>query len=211
MRATLHYIFDPLCGWCYAAAPLLGAVQQQFGDQLDIRLGPGLLFEQPKALEQDWREHIIEADARIHKLTGVPFGAAYIARVRNPAPMVLHSVLPAAAVLASKTPLAMLEAIQRAHYVDGLDVCDEARLVALAVATGDESAQFARSLSAQLIQLPTVANEARSLLQASGGRGFPTFVLEQASQHWRVDHASAYGQPELFVQQLTHLLKEKTA
>lgn len=25
--ATLHYIFDPLCGWCYGAAPLVEAAR----------------------------------------------------------------------------------------------------------------------------------------------------------------------------------------
>ncbi|MEG1327174.1 MAG: DsbA family protein, partial [Janthinobacterium sp.] len=24
---TLHYIFDPLCGWCYGAAPLVEAAR----------------------------------------------------------------------------------------------------------------------------------------------------------------------------------------
>jgi putative protein-disulfide isomerase len=24
---TLHYIFDPLCGWCYGAAPLVAAAR----------------------------------------------------------------------------------------------------------------------------------------------------------------------------------------
>lgn len=26
-ETTLHYIFDPLCGWCYGAAPLVKAAQ----------------------------------------------------------------------------------------------------------------------------------------------------------------------------------------
>ena len=25
--ATLHYIYDPLCGWCYGAKPLVQAAQ----------------------------------------------------------------------------------------------------------------------------------------------------------------------------------------
>ena len=26
--ATLHYIYDPFCGWCYAAAPLVKAARE---------------------------------------------------------------------------------------------------------------------------------------------------------------------------------------
>ena len=31
MNAKLHYIFDPLCGWCYAAGPMLNALSERFG------------------------------------------------------------------------------------------------------------------------------------------------------------------------------------
>ena len=30
-NATLHYIFDPLCGWCHGAAPLVDAAQAADG------------------------------------------------------------------------------------------------------------------------------------------------------------------------------------
>ncbi|MGE1526886.1 hypothetical protein [Pseudomonas putida] len=26
-QATLHYFYDPFCGWCYAAAPMVSAAQ----------------------------------------------------------------------------------------------------------------------------------------------------------------------------------------
>ena len=39
---VLHYIFDPLCGWCYAAAPALKFLQAQEG--VEVVLAPTGLF-----------------------------------------------------------------------------------------------------------------------------------------------------------------------
>ena len=83
MNAKLHYIFDPLCGWCYAASPLLTTLKDRFGDELELVFHPGLLFPSPLIIEPAYREHIINADALIADFAGVEFGAAYIKRVRT--------------------------------------------------------------------------------------------------------------------------------
>lgn len=38
-QATLHYVFDPLCGWCYAAAPLIEAAGQIDGLNIVMHAG----------------------------------------------------------------------------------------------------------------------------------------------------------------------------
>ena len=44
--ATLHYIYDPLCGWCYGSAPLVKAAREIGGLRMPgimtIALGVGL-------------------------------------------------------------------------------------------------------------------------------------------------------------------------
>lgn len=32
----LQYLFDPLCGWCYASAPALSYLAQHHADQLEL-------------------------------------------------------------------------------------------------------------------------------------------------------------------------------
>ncbi|MFS8609698.1 MAG: DsbA family protein, partial [Gammaproteobacteria bacterium] len=39
MSAVLHYIYDPLCGWCYGAEPLAAAARDVEG--LDFRMHAG--------------------------------------------------------------------------------------------------------------------------------------------------------------------------
>ncbi|MFT3735088.1 MAG: DsbA family protein [Rhodocyclaceae bacterium] len=216
MPSTLHYIFDPLCGWCYAAQPMLRAVRDTLGPRLALQLHPGLLFEQPKTLDAGWRGHIVDADQRIAQLAGVRFGEAYIARLRSHDDMVLDSNLPARAVMAAEqcrdgAGLVMLEAIQHAHYVAGQDVTQADRLLALAGEGGLDSKAFSAALTAQASQMPTAVHQARTLLEASGGRGFPTFILEHEQRLMRLDHARVYGQPAAFAAQIHQLIDGEPA
>jgi len=48
MNAVLHYIYDPLCGWCYGAEPLVWAASKV--DGLALQLHAGGLWPQPTRL-----------------------------------------------------------------------------------------------------------------------------------------------------------------
>ena len=46
--AVLHYLYDPLCGWCYGAEPLVDAARSVQG--LEVRLHAGGLWPVPLAM-----------------------------------------------------------------------------------------------------------------------------------------------------------------
>jgi putative protein-disulfide isomerase len=211
MGTKLHYIFDPLCGWCYAVGPLLTALKDRFGDELELVFHPGLLFPAPRIIEPAYREHIINADALIAGFAGVQFGSAYIKRVRTTPVLRYHSELPAAAVLAinalePKLGLRMLELIQQSHYQLGEDVSDIATLNTLAQTLGLEAIAFAKALENIQHSLPVMAVEARNLMQAVGGNGFPTLVFERDGEYQKLDHNSAYGKPYLLANSVAQLV-----
>lgn len=211
MNAKLHYIFDPLCGWCYAASPLLTALNERFGDELELVFHPGLLFAESREIEPSYREHIISADLRIAALAGVEFGAPYIQRVRTAPVLRYYSEPPAVAVMAAhaldpKMGLRMLESIQKSHYQDGEDVSDLLTLSKLALGLGLDADNFAQAqLNVQQI-LPSIAAEARNLMQTVGGNGFPTLVLERNGEYQKLDHNSAYGKPYVFSNSVARLI-----
>jgi len=214
MNATIHYIFDPLCGWCYAASPLLSAVNDRFGDQLEILFHPGLLFAEPRVIETSYREHIISADKKITQQTGLEFGAAYIEKVRLAPVLSYHSTPPAAALMGvcsinPKLGLAMLEAIQNSHYQKGDDVADSATLIKLAISLGLNSDEATKAFESSKQNLAIIAAKARNLMQQVGGNGFPTLILEQDGHYQKLNHSIAYGNPDVFTQDLERLLLSK--
>ena len=89
MPAILHYIYDPLCGWCYGAEPLVRAA----GTVLDLKLElhAGGLWPKPTHLPPEMRHYIRDADARIAQISGQPFGQAYLSGLLLDPTLVLES------------------------------------------------------------------------------------------------------------------------
>ena len=201
----LHYIHDPLCGWCYAASPMVEAVANA---GIPIALHGGGLMETPTRLAPDKRAYIRRSDAHIAELTGVTFGAAYLDGLLVDADSVFWSRPTIAAVLAAGTiergaELRMLRAIQHAHYVEGRRVVDVAVLTAVAGTIG--LAENAFSLALESVAVDEHIAAARRLMQRAGLRGFPGFPLERGADLVRVEHEPFYGRPAEFVRAIKAL------
>lgn len=209
--ATLHYIHDPLCGWCYAAAPLLAAVTQL--DGLDLLLHGGGLMSGAgrRKVTPELRGYVMSNDLRIAKLTGQPFGEAYFNGLLRDESAVFDSTPPIAAIMAAqvcgKSAVSYLSALQQTHFVEGRRIADRATLLALGDAAGIDRDTFAAELDRQLDGAVGERIEAsQNLLQQAGGGGFPTFLLEtRRGLSWLVCGAFL-GQREVWQQHLlTHL------
>lgn len=197
--STLHYIHDPLCGWCYAASPMIEAVANA---GIPIVLHGGGLMATPMHLAPDKRAYIRRSDAHIAELTGVTFGAAYLDGLLMDAGTVFWSRPTIAAVLAAGhiepgAELRMLRAIQHAHYVEGRRVVDLSVLTAVAGAIGLAENAFGLALETAAVDEHIAA--ARQLMQRAGLRGFPGFLLERGADLVRVEHEPFYGRPAEFV------------
>lgn len=206
--ATLHYIHDPLCGWCYAAQPLVGAALAQLGDRLALHLHGGGLFGEPRHVDAALAQHIVHADERIAQLSGQTFGEAYRQGLLADDGTVLHSLPPIAAVLAAESLDAakawpMLVAIQNAHYQRGLRVAEPSVLGELAEEIGLDGARFALARArADGHAVFEHVQASRRLLDEAGGQGFPAFVLETDGRRAPLPHHHHYGRPGTFVQML---------
>jgi len=179
----LHYIFDPLCGWCYAAAPLLAAARALPGLELQWHAGGMLSGAARRTITPDWRAHVMPHDERIAALTGQPFGDAYYNGLLNQVGATLDSTPPTVAMLAAEAMagrgLDLLARAQTAHYVEGQQISTLAVLQSLAVELGLDEAEFVRRCQQALeSEVSDHIAQSREWLQASGGQGFPTFVLE---------------------------------
>ena len=184
--ATLHYIFDPLCGWCYAAAPLVEAARAVPGLTVAFHGGGMMTGSNRRQITPEWRNYVLPHDRRIGQLTGQLFGDAYLNGLLNDTTAMMDSEPPTTAILAAEAlagkGLDMLHRVQSAHYVDGLRIADLPVLVALAQELGLDGAAFETQYGL-LAGAPTASHIAasRALLSKAGGQGFPTFVLDDGN------------------------------
>lgn len=202
---TLHYVHDPLCGWCYAVSPMVATVAEA---GVRIVLHGGGLFATPTSPVPDKSGYIREHDGRIAALTAVAFGPAYLRGLLSDATTVFWSRPTVAAVLAagameSGGDLRMLGAIQRAHYVDGRRVVETPVLSQAAETIGLSKRAFLDALHDAPVD-DHIASTRRWMRQLSL-RAFPSFVLERDGDCVRVDHEPFYGKPGAFLQAVNAL------
>ncbi|MBA4707863.1 DsbA family protein [Aquitalea aquatica] len=203
VKATLHYFYDPLCGWCYAASPLLQAAAAQ--PQLSLQLHGGGMMSgvNRQSVTPALRDYVMPHDQRIAKMTGLSFGEAYFEGLLRDSSAVFDSTPPTAAILAAEQlglpALEMLSVLQRAHYQRGLQIAKPEVLQQLAGEVGLPAAEFAAELERQLDKVAAHTADSRLRMQQAGLSGFPSLLLEQNGQWQRVDISPWLGQPQAFV------------
>ncbi|WP_454833672.1 MULTISPECIES: DsbA family protein [Pseudomonas] len=198
----LHYIYDPLCGWCYGAKPLVQAAQAVLPV---IAHGGGMMTgANRQAVSPQLRNYVMPHDRRIAEYTGQPFGELYFEGLLRDETAVFDSTPPIAAVLAAEQiagrGLELLGRLQTAHYVEGRRIADNTVLLELATQIGLEPDAFQQAFNEA--DTERHIKDSRALLANVGGQGFPTFALEQDGQFTLVDISPWLGKPQAFAQWL---------
>lgn len=127
----LQYIFDPLCGWCYACSSEIAVVAERWSSELEM-LPCGLFSDNgARMMTPEWARYAWANDQRIANMTGQIFSHEYqkrvLANVRghfdstamNLALTYIHLIDP------TLEPR-LLNMLQIARYVEGRDTCDYA-------------------------------------------------------------------------------------
>ncbi|PTU64433.1 MULTISPECIES: DsbA family protein [Chromobacterium] len=204
----LHYFYDPLCGWCYGASPLLLAAAARPEVELALHGGGMLSAPHNRRVNLEWRGYVMPHDHRIAALSGQPFGDAYFdGLLRSEAR--LDSTPPIAAVLAAPelgiAPQTMLARVQAAHYLHGLEIADVAVLARLAAELGVSADRFADAYAGGLARSVEHIDHSRRLMTRLGLRGFPSAALEVDGRFQALDLGSYLGKPDMFSQHLAQL------
>lgn len=206
-KNTLHYIFDPLCGWCYAAAPLIKAARQVSSLQIALHAGGLWTGNNVKKITPELRDYVMANDKRISQLTGQPFGDEYFDGLLQQDDAVLDSEPPIVAILAVEAinhrGLDMLDAIQNAHFVQGRQVSTFAVLSELANDLEIDPIAFDRAYQEQLSHAYVAHLHAtHNLMSLNEVHGFPSMLIESDEQWLLLNHQVYYGNAEQFAAQL---------
>jgi len=205
----IDYLFDPLCGWCYGAGPVLDQLAQL--DDVTLTLAPTGLFagQGARAMDQHFAAYAWQNDQRIARLTGQPFTEAYRANILgqiggsfDSAPATLGLV--AVGLTAPDRELEVLKLLQRARYVDGrdnsnlqivADVLDEAQFTEAAsrVRTPDDDLMSAYRKRLQV---------ARADMVRFGVDGVPALIAGRGTDRQQLNSSLLFGRFELLASQL---------
>ncbi len=185
--ASLIYIADPLCSWCYGFGPQLKALLAELPDTpLDIVVG-GLRAYNTEIMDDATRSMLLSHWRHVEEATGLPFRHEALSR-----PGFIYDTEPACrAVVAARqfAPLATLDvfhAIQHAFYAEAQEATDGEVLAKVAAAALQKSglAVEAAAFYAVWADEATAAATRDEFIQTQrwGISGFPTLVLEHGGK-----------------------------
>jgi putative protein-disulfide isomerase len=212
--ASLIYIADPMCSWCYGFGPELSRLLEGLPDTpLDIVVG-GLRAGNNEVMDPILKAKLLSHWRQVQEATGLPFCDDALAQegfIYNTEPACRAVV--AARILAPQATFAVFQAIQHAFYAEGLDVT-QAEVLAQVAAEALSKAGFA--IDAAGFQASWASEAAVSATEADfaqtkrwGVSGFPTLVLERGGKLDLV--TSGYVKTEALVEQMQGLIDQQLA
>ena len=176
----LYYVHDPMCSWCWGFSPSWQKIRTALQNEVEIKyllggLAPDSNVEMPESMQRDiagyWKkiqQHIPGTEFNFdfwqkcspRRSTYPACRAVIAARKQNP-----------------EIELAMIEAIQKAYYLNAQNPSNDETLIALAESLKLDKKQFAEDLNSSDTrqQLENEINFGRSI----GAQGFPSMILEK--------------------------------
>lgn len=193
------YLFDPLCGWCYGAAPVLERLAAD--DDLVITYLPTGLFagQGARAMDKAFAAFAWHNDERIAERTGQPFSAAYRDRVlglpgrfdSGPATLALTAV----ALTAADREAEALRAIQAARFVQGRDITDLAVLTETLreLELVEAADRLARPDDALRTTCQARINRGQAAMRQFGANGVPALIAGSGDARRLVPGSALFG------------------
>ena len=203
------YLFDPLCGWCYGASPMIGQLAARPDIALDFM--PTGLFagHGARPMDEHFAAYAWTNDQRIARLTGQPFSETYRHHVLGDRTRLLDSApatlaLIAVAGAAPDLMFTALKAIQAARYVEGRDITDIAVLSAVLATLN------VPTLAASLVNPDEMLMHAyRSRLETArmemrrfGAQGVPALIVGTGEGRRLMNANALFGSLDVLVESL---------
>jgi putative protein-disulfide isomerase len=198
-NSDVTYLFDPLCGWCYGATPMLDRLS---ASGLRLELLPTGLFSGAGArpMDEGFAAHAWANDQRIERLTGQKFTQAYQHNVLNIRGTLLDSHaatlgIGAAGLTDPSRRLTALKAIQCARYVDGRDIVTVEGVAGVLADAGmaDAAALLKKPSETLLTAHRELVGRGRALFQRLHADGVPSLAVIRNNAPRLIGSSALFG------------------
>lgn len=175
--SILYYVHDPMCSWCWAFVKTWAEVRSALHGRIPIQyVVGGLAADSDQLMPVSMQNKLQQGWRRIQGVVpGTEFNFDFW---QNCQPR--RSTYPACrAVLVARrqgAELSMIDAIQRAYYLQSRNPSDLSILVELATEIGLDSEQFLHHIVSDEIESELRCDIALS--KTLGARGFPSLILQ---------------------------------
>ena len=179
-KPVLYYVHDPMCSWCWAFKPTWERLRKLLGDDVEVELLlGGLAIDDPNPMPAAQREAMRKVWETIEAtVPGTTFNYDFWTKCKPK-----RSTYPACrAVISARLQIpghdaVMIDAIQKAYYLDARNPSDDDVLETLAYEIGLDVPQFDEDINRATTHLALEREIFAS--RRMGVQGFPSLVLKQ--------------------------------
>jgi len=178
MKATLYYIYDPMCSWCWGFSRVLNELLDKTPQEIEVRpLLGGLAPDSDITMPESMQQSIKENWSRIEKsIPDVKFNFDFWRKniPRRSTYPACRAVI-AARIQGKEYEKKMTEAIQQAYYRQARNPSDTSTLTELSKELGLSVQKFQNDLRS--IEVDNILREEINLSRALYAESLPTLVL----------------------------------
>ena len=206
-RMKFIYLFDPLCGFCYASSKGIATLAKTH--EVD-GYATGLFANTGKIIDEQFANYAWANDMKISQMTGLPFSENYRQLLLKGGKFDSFALTIACALLKQNEPKALLPTLsqfQKLRYVDGLDTSNVDVVKNGLIAFGqnnianqlndDESKNLANDLIRQ----------GQLLASQFGVRGVPSLIADIDGQFVNVPSQFLYQDTDRVADNIDEFLK----
>lgn len=181
-QATLYYVHDPMCSWCWAYRPILAQVErglQNHGVSI-VKLLGGLAPDTDQPMPIERQQQLQGIWRTIEEQTGTQFNHAFW-KACSPRRATWPACRAVIAASLQNAEQAMIYAIQAAYYLRAMNPSEEDTLLQLADELGLDFDRFAADLASD--KVANTLEENIQLARQMPVRGFPSWVLDYQGEY----------------------------
>lgn len=208
-KPQLVYVFDPMCGWCFAFGNVMEQFQQKHADEFyfTVLTGGMVVGENQKPLSH-MRDYIKGAIPRLEKMTGAKFGEKYLNDILEQGTYISSSEKPSFAFVAFKNlqpekSIEFAHALQKVFFVEGKSLNEDETYKALAKQFGINETDFIKALNSNEARI--AAFEEFEQVRNWGVSGYPAVLLFHNGKGYMV--SNGYTDLASLEKQVEKLLK----
>ena len=203
VKATLYYLYDPMCSWCWGFKPVWEEVKGRLKNEVNIvYVVGGLAPETEQPMDAEMQAYLQQTWRKITEHTGVEFNHEFWT-----SNIPKRSTYPACkAVLVARQyglELQMFEAIQQLYYQQAGNPSEYENLYRLAEGLGLERQRFIEQIHSE--EIAALLQEEIMLAEQLGAQGFPSLVLVKDKDTYFIEHS--YTDVEENLRKVRALLK----
>ena len=188
--ATLYFIHDPMCSWCWGFRPIWQQLETQLKNTLDIvYVVGGLAPDSDQPMPMAMQQNLAATWQRIQQqIPGTDFNYDFWNLASNTQPR--RSTYPACrAVLAAKMQdpdleQAMILGIQQTYYLNAQNTSNVDVLATVAANIGLNKQQFTHDMASQTLELEL--KQQFKLARQLSSQGFPSLVLSKGGKLYAI-------------------------